>query len=183
MRTRRSPSRIAVSVRTSTRADCSQISGASHVPRMIFLVFNHLDPQNTARLAISALRVQNLERRFGRRPSRAPIGLWNSRVEAYCRGMRGRNMGATPKHLQRGSIMKTPLSPPARCSKAIVRISILLCAVCTGSSYAEKRYGPGVSDTEIRIGQTMPYSGPLSAFGTIGRAQSAYFDMVNERGG
>jgi branched-chain amino acid transport system substrate-binding protein len=97
--------------------------------------------------------------------------------------MRGPTMGATRKHLQRGSIMKTPLSPPARCCKAIVRITILLCAVGTGSTYAQKRYGPGVTDTEIKIGQTMPYSGPLSAFGTIGRAQSAYFDMVNERGG
>lgn len=48
---------------------------------------------------------------------------------------------------------------------------------------AEKKYGPGASDTEIRIGQTMPYSGPLSAFGTIGRAQAAYFAMVNEKGG
>ncbi|HEX4987105.1 MAG TPA: ABC transporter substrate-binding protein [Burkholderiales bacterium] len=48
---------------------------------------------------------------------------------------------------------------------------------------AAKSYGPGVSDTEIRIGQTMPYSGPLSAFGTIGRAQAAYFEMLNARGG
>lgn len=48
---------------------------------------------------------------------------------------------------------------------------------------AEKQYGPGVSDSEIVIGQTMPYSGPLSAFGTLGRAQTAYFAMINERGG
>jgi branched-chain amino acid transport system substrate-binding protein len=48
---------------------------------------------------------------------------------------------------------------------------------------AENRYGPGVDDTEIKIGQTMPYSGPLSAFGTMGRAEAAYFDMVNAAGG
>jgi branched-chain amino acid transport system substrate-binding protein len=48
---------------------------------------------------------------------------------------------------------------------------------------AEKQYGPGVGDREIVIGQTMPYSGPLSAFGTMGRAQAAYFAMINERGG
>jgi ABC-type branched-subunit amino acid transport system substrate-binding protein len=48
---------------------------------------------------------------------------------------------------------------------------------------AASKYGPGASDTEIRIGQTMPYSGPLSAFGTIGRAQMAYFEMVNAQGG
>src|SRR5690349_10466786 len=48
---------------------------------------------------------------------------------------------------------------------------------------ADKKYGPGVSDTEIKLGQTMPYSGPASAYGTIGRAESAYFQMINEQGG
>jgi branched-chain amino acid transport system substrate-binding protein len=47
----------------------------------------------------------------------------------------------------------------------------------------EKRYGPGVSDTEIRIGNTMPYSGAASLYGTIGRAEDAYFRMVNDQGG
>src|SRR3979409_94202 len=41
----------------------------------------------------------------------------------------------------------------------------------------------GVSDTEIRIGNIMPYSGPLAAFATIGKAEAAYFDMVNDNGG
>src|SRR5882724_5736243 len=41
----------------------------------------------------------------------------------------------------------------------------------------------GVTDTEIRIGNIMPYTGPLTAFAAIGRAESAYFDMINERGG
>ena len=48
---------------------------------------------------------------------------------------------------------------------------------------AEKKYDPGASDTEIRIGQTMPYSGPASAYGTIGKAEVAYFKMLNEQGG
>ena len=42
---------------------------------------------------------------------------------------------------------------------------------------------PGVTDTEIKIGQTMPYSGPASAYGVIGRANAAYFKMINEMGG
>jgi ABC-type branched-subunit amino acid transport system substrate-binding protein len=50
-------------------------------------------------------------------------------------------------------------------------------------SYAEKKYGPGVTDTEIKIGSTNPYSGPASAYGTIGRAESAYFKMINDQGG
>jgi branched-chain amino acid transport system substrate-binding protein len=42
---------------------------------------------------------------------------------------------------------------------------------------------PGITDTEIKIGQTMPYSGPISAYGTIGRAELAYFKMINDGGG
>jgi branched-chain amino acid transport system substrate-binding protein len=42
---------------------------------------------------------------------------------------------------------------------------------------------PGVSATEIKIGQTMPYSGPASAYGSIGKAHAAYFTMINEQGG
>src|SRR5262252_10399652 len=42
---------------------------------------------------------------------------------------------------------------------------------------------PGVTATEIKIGQTMPYSGPASAFGVIGKGEAAYFQMINEKGG
>jgi branched-chain amino acid transport system substrate-binding protein len=48
---------------------------------------------------------------------------------------------------------------------------------------AQKKYGPGVSDTEIKLGQTMPYSGPASAYGTIGKLHAAYFKMINDAGG
>jgi branched-chain amino acid transport system substrate-binding protein len=51
------------------------------------------------------------------------------------------------------------------------------------SACAEQKYGPGVSDTEIRIGQTMPYSGPASAASVIGESESTYFRMINEQGG
>src|SRR5271165_7244007 len=42
---------------------------------------------------------------------------------------------------------------------------------------------PGVTDAEIKIGQTMPYSGPASAYGVIGRTETAYFKLINEQGG
>ena len=48
---------------------------------------------------------------------------------------------------------------------------------------AQKKYDPGASDTEIKVGNIMPYSGPASAYGTIGKAQAAYFRMINETGG
>jgi len=51
------------------------------------------------------------------------------------------------------------------------------------SASAQKKYDPGASDTEIKIGQTMPYSGPASAYGTIGKVQAAYFKQLNEQGG
>jgi branched-chain amino acid transport system substrate-binding protein len=48
---------------------------------------------------------------------------------------------------------------------------------------AQKNYAPGISDTEIKIGQTQPYSGPASAYGAIGKSEQAYFAMINEQGG
>jgi branched-chain amino acid transport system substrate-binding protein len=55
--------------------------------------------------------------------------------------------------------------------------------LAAGLAFAAGQYGPGASDTEIKIGNTMPYSGPASAYGTIGKAEAAYFTMVNEQGG
>jgi branched-chain amino acid transport system substrate-binding protein len=56
-------------------------------------------------------------------------------------------------------------------------------AALSRPALAEKKYGPGVTDTEIKIGQTMPYSGNASAYGVAGRAQAAFFRMINEQGG
>jgi len=50
-------------------------------------------------------------------------------------------------------------------------------------SVAQKKYDTGVSDTEIKIGNIMPYSGPQSAYAQIGRTEAAYFKMINDRGG
>ncbi len=54
-------------------------------------------------------------------------------------------------------------------------------AISAGSARADN--APGVTDAEIKIGQTMPYSGPASAYGVIGRTEAAYFKMINEQGG
>src|ERR1700738_3987011 len=63
---------------------------------------------------------------------------------------------------------------------AIVAAGLL---VATDSFAEERKYDPGASDSEIRIGQTMPYSGPVSAFAVLGKVQAAYFRMINDRGG
>jgi branched-chain amino acid transport system substrate-binding protein len=55
--------------------------------------------------------------------------------------------------------------------------------VASGLAFGAGQYGPGASDTEIKIGNTMPYSGPASAYGAIGKSETAYFSMLNEQGG
>ena len=56
-------------------------------------------------------------------------------------------------------------------------------AVASPVAFAQKKYDPGASDTEIRIGNTNPYSGPASAYGTIGKVEAAYFKKINDEGG
>ncbi|MBL29528.1 MAG: branched-chain amino acid ABC transporter substrate-binding protein [Rhodospirillaceae bacterium] len=62
--------------------------------------------------------------------------------------------------------------------------AIFVAAALSAGSAAAANYGPGVTDTEIKLGSTNPFSGPASAYGTIAKAASAYFDKVNaEQGG
>jgi branched-chain amino acid transport system substrate-binding protein len=56
-------------------------------------------------------------------------------------------------------------------------------ALSASSASAQKKYDTGATDTEIKIGQTVPFSGPASAYATIGKAQAAYFNMINAQGG
>jgi ABC-type branched-subunit amino acid transport system substrate-binding protein len=60
---------------------------------------------------------------------------------------------------------------------------LAMALACAQDALAQKKYGPGVTDTEIKLGQTMPYSGPASAYGAIGKAELAYFQMINDEGG
>jgi len=70
-------------------------------------------------------------------------------------------------------------------TKNQIAISVLATILAVAAPYAlaQKTYDTGATDTEIKIGNTMPYSGPASAYGTIGRTEAAYFKMVNEQGG
>jgi branched-chain amino acid transport system substrate-binding protein len=61
--------------------------------------------------------------------------------------------------------------------------STLICLAIAAPVLAQKKYDPGASDTEIKIGNTNPYSGPASAYGAIGKSIAAYFRMVNDQGG
>jgi branched-chain amino acid transport system substrate-binding protein len=59
----------------------------------------------------------------------------------------------------------------------------LTLALSVSGAHAQKKYDPGASDTEIKVGQTMPFSGPASAYSSIGKTQAAYFKMINDQGG
>jgi len=64
------------------------------------------------------------------------------------------------------------------------RILLVIAVALTSlGAISQRAREQGVTDDEIRIGNLMPYTGPLSAFGAIGKAEAAYFDMINERGG
>jgi ABC-type branched-subunit amino acid transport system substrate-binding protein len=67
--------------------------------------------------------------------------------------------------------------------KLFVAAAAAAFALGVDSAGAAKMYGPGVTDTEIKIGNINPYSGPASAYGTIGKSIAAYFKMVNDEGG
>jgi branched-chain amino acid transport system substrate-binding protein len=56
-------------------------------------------------------------------------------------------------------------------------------ALAASPALAQKKYDPGASDTEIKVGQTNPFSGPASAFASIGKTQAAYIKMINDQGG
>ena len=62
-------------------------------------------------------------------------------------------------------------------------LAVVTAAALMPAAQAQKKYGPGASDTEIKIGQTMPYSGPASAYGSQGKTTLAYFKMLNAKGG
>src|SRR6201747_662670 len=59
----------------------------------------------------------------------------------------------------------------------------LFAIAIASTANAQKKYDPGATDTEIKIGNIMPYSGPASAYATIGKTEAAYFNKINSEGG
>src|ERR1700745_3775441 len=66
---------------------------------------------------------------------------------------------------------------------AIASAALAFLATSTTGALAQKKYDTGASDTEIKIGNIMPYSGPASAYGVIGKTEAAYFKKINDAGG
>ena len=76
---------------------------------------------------------------------------------------------------------------PVRIRSRVVRsfmvLAALTAAMTATAAHAQKKYDPGASDTEIRIGNIMPYSGPASSYAVIGKSEAAYFNKINAEGG
>jgi ABC-type branched-subunit amino acid transport system substrate-binding protein len=72
---------------------------------------------------------------------------------------------------------------PLRAKRLVALIAVAAAAAIGSAANAEKKYDPGASDTEIKIGNIMPYSGPASSYAVIGKAEAAYFDKINAEGG
>src|SRR3954463_14887859 len=66
---------------------------------------------------------------------------------------------------------------------AALATAVIAYAATSGGALAQKKYDTGATDTEIKIGNIMPYSGPASAYGIIGKTEDAYFKMINDKGG
>ncbi|WP_453963016.1 ABC transporter substrate-binding protein [Bradyrhizobium elkanii] len=70
----------------------------------------------------------------------------------------------------------------ANCVKSAALAGLLTIAVASAAN-AQKKYDPGATDAEIKVGNIMPYSGPASAYATIGKTEAAYFNKLNSEGG
>src|ERR1700747_1067560 len=65
----------------------------------------------------------------------------------------------------------------------IASVALALLAASHSGSLHQKKYDPDATDTQIKIGNIMPYSGPASAYGVIGKTEAAYFKKINDAGG
>jgi branched-chain amino acid transport system substrate-binding protein len=72
---------------------------------------------------------------------------------------------------------------PFKLRIAAFSAAIIAFAATSTSAFAQKKYDTGATDTEIKVGNIMPYSGPASAYGVIGKTEEAYFKMINAQGG
>src|SRR4029453_8959934 len=75
------------------------------------------------------------------------------------------------------------MTTQAKLRLAAVSAALVAVAASGGTALAQKKYDTGATDTEIKIGNIMPYSGPASAYGVIGKTEEAYFKKINAEGG
>src|SRR5258706_2281237 len=87
------------------------------------------------------------------------------------------------KHLNKHQKIGRSGMPVATSKIAIASAAFIILAASSSGALAQKKYDTGATDTEIKIGNIMPYSGPASAYGVIGKTEAAYFKKINDAGG
>jgi len=91
--------------------------------------------------------------------------------------------GKAKEHDAAQTIQGDPEMPVANSTLAIASAALIVLAASSSGAFAQKKYDTGATDTEIKIGNIMPYSGPASAYGVIGKTEAAYFKKINAEGG
>src|SRR5262249_23238059 len=139
-------------------------------------------PSSSSSCRISPIRSRR--RHPGRFPasSSSPPCMWHPAASPALSGWRRRGSGAMqlqPEKARHASFDELATGEE-RMQRGLWTAPLALLAM---TSWAVAADAPGVTSTEIKIGQTMPYSGPASAYGTIGKAEAAVFKMINEQGG
>src|SRR5690348_11337823 len=88
-----------------------------------------------------------------------------------------------PRSTQTHSLIHTGRGEMSFVTRRWAAFLTAVIVLAASSALAQKKYDPGVTDTEIKIGNIMPYSGPASAYGVGGRTEAAYFRKINAEGG
>src|SRR4030095_7862840 len=97
--------------------------------------------------------------------------------------MQTRSREALPIKNMRSTETRETHMPAIQLRLGAFSAAIAVLAVTSSGALAQKKYDTGATDTEIKIGNIMPYSGPASAYGVIGKTEQAYFNKINAEGG
>src|ERR1700751_5576484 len=97
--------------------------------------------------------------------------------------MRGRDVLPLQKHKTHSTRSREITMPAIHMRSGLISAALAILAVTSVSAADQKKYDTGATDTEIKIGNIMPYSGAASAYGVIGKTEEAYFNMINAQGG
>jgi branched-chain amino acid transport system substrate-binding protein len=96
---------------------------------------------------------------------------------------RRKKMQLTKSRKRGTNTQRENLMPAFYTRLAVASAAVTMLAVSSSGAFAQKKYDTGATDTEIKIGNIMPYSGPASAYGVIGKTEAAYFKKINDAGG
>src|ERR1700751_99208 len=97
--------------------------------------------------------------------------------------MRGRDVLPLQKHKTHSTRSREINMPAIHLRSGLISAALAILAVTSVSAADQKKYDTGATDTEIKIGNIMPYSGPASSSSVIGKTEAAYFNKINAEGG